>query len=208
MYRHGTNGGYLVWIQPDRPQPILYVRRKFAHGPKGRVRDMPREKETGELGCGHATARGRTPLGAFSRNVPVCIAGQCRPVAQHVSDPDSIGNAVQIDLWCCRHCGNALSAVTNARFAPLHGLLVGPVSHSTTPVPLHKPRARHERAIAKCRSRGLLPSAARRRVVALRLRFARRSSPASAPLCPLANHRPKQSSLTCLPYSSHQFSNW
>lgn len=108
-------------------------------------------------------------------------------MAQHVSDPDSIGNAVQIDLWCCRHCGNALSAVTNARFAPLHGLLVGPVSHSTTPVPLHKPRARHERAIAKCRSRGLLPSAARRRVVALRLRFARRSSPASAPLCPLAD---------------------
>jgi len=34
--------------------------------------------------------------------------------------------------------------VTNARFASLHGLPVGPVPLSTTPVPLLKPHARHE----------------------------------------------------------------
>ncbi len=39
-------------------------------------------------------------------------------------------------------------AVTNARFTPLHGLPVGPVPLSTTPVPLRKPRARHEWAFA------------------------------------------------------------
>jgi hypothetical protein len=38
-----------------------------------------------------------------------------------------------------------------------------PVSLSTTPVPLRKPRARHERASAKCRISGGLPSAARQR---------------------------------------------
>jgi len=37
------------------------------------------------------------------------------------------------------------AAVTNARFASLHGLTVGPFSLSTTPVSLRKPRARHER---------------------------------------------------------------
>ncbi len=36
-------------------------------------------------------------------------------------------------------------AVTNARFAPLHGLTVGPVPLSTMPAPLRKTRARHER---------------------------------------------------------------
>ena len=36
------------------------------------------------------------------------------------------------------------SAVTNARFASLHGLRVA-LSPSTTPVPLLKPRASHER---------------------------------------------------------------
>ena len=39
-------------------------------------------------------------------------------------------------------------AVTNARFAPLDGLPVVPVPLSTTPVLLHKPRARHEWAFA------------------------------------------------------------
>ena len=38
------------------------------------------------------------------------------------------------------------------------GLPVGPVSLSTTPVPLRKSRARHERASAKCRMSGGLPS--------------------------------------------------
>jgi len=35
-------------------------------------------------------------------------------------------------------------ALTNALYAPLHGLLVGPVPLSTTPVPLRSKRARHE----------------------------------------------------------------
>ena len=43
---------------------------------------------------------------------------------------------------------------TNARFAALHGLPVGPVSLSTPPAPLRKPRARHERASAMCRKSG------------------------------------------------------
>jgi len=43
-------------------------------------------------------------------------------------------------------------AVTNARFASLHGLPVVPVPLSTTPVPLLKPRVRHE--LAWCRAAG------------------------------------------------------
>ena len=69
-----------------------------------------------------------------------------------------------------------------------------PVAPSTTPVPLRKPRARHERAFAIGRMSGGLPSAARRRGVALRLRFARRFPPPSAPLSPLADRRPKPES--------------
>jgi hypothetical protein len=60
-------------------------------------------------------------------------------------------------------------AVTNARFAAFHGLPVCPVPSMG----------------------GGLPSAARRRDVPLRLRFARRFSPPSAPLSPLADRRPK-----------------
>lgn len=41
-------------------------------------------------------------------------------------------------------------AVTNARFASLHGLPFGPVPLSTSLVPLHK-LARHERAFARRR---------------------------------------------------------
>jgi len=37
------------------------------------------------------------------------------------------------------------NAVTNARFTPLHRLMVGPVSFTTTPVPFRKTRARHDR---------------------------------------------------------------
>ncbi len=55
--------------------------------------------------------------------------------------------------------------MTNARFAPLHGLPVVPVLLSTTPVALHKPRARHEQASAECLKNGGLPSAARRRAL-------------------------------------------
>ena len=55
-------------------------------------------------------------------------------------------------------------AVTNARFASLHGLPVGPFPLSTTPVPLRKPRARHELKPFVNRS-GALPSAARRRAL-------------------------------------------
>jgi hypothetical protein len=53
-------------------------------------------------------------------------------------------------------------AATNARFVSLHGLPVVPVPLSTTPVPLRKPRARHERQWIG-RISGGLPSAARRR---------------------------------------------
>jgi len=56
-------------------------------------------------------------------------------------------------------------AVTNARFASLHGLLVVPVPLSTTPAPLLKPRPRHERASATSHKSGGLPSAARRRAL-------------------------------------------
>ncbi len=45
-----------------------------------------------------------------------------------------------------RSCGTVLMPlVTNAHCASLHGLPVGPVPLSTTPVPLRKPRARRER---------------------------------------------------------------
>lgn len=82
-------------------------------------------------------------------------------------------------------------AVTNARFAPLDGLPVVPVPLSTTPVLLHKPRARHEWAFAgmpRVRQASVCGSAAG---VALRLHFAMRFIPPSAPLFPLADHRPK-----------------
>ena len=67
-------------------------------------------------------------------------------------------------------------AVTNARFAPLHRLSVGPVPLTTPPVPLLKPCARHERH-SRCAARA---ACFRQRLgggVSLRLRFARRSSP-------------------------------
>jgi hypothetical protein len=43
--------------------------------------------------------------------------------------------------------GDSPVAVTSAFFASLHELKVGPVSLSTTPLPLHKARARHERQL-------------------------------------------------------------
>ena len=69
-----------------------------------------------------------------------------------------------------------------------------PVPLSTTPVPLRKPRARHERASAMCRRSCGLPSAARRRA----LRSG--SVPLGAPLrllstFPLAARRPKPSQM-------------
>jgi hypothetical protein len=66
-------------------------------------------------------------------------------------------------------------AVTNARIAPLRFASRALVTSGI--------RIRHRI--------GGLPSAARRQDVALRLRSARRFSPLSTPLSPLADHRPK-----------------
>ncbi len=81
-------------------------------------------------------------------------------------------------------------AVTNAGFAALQGLPVAlfPLDDARSA----SQTARSSRvAFATCRSSGGLPSAARRRDVPLRLRFVMRFSPPSAPLSPLADHRPK-----------------
>ena len=53
--------------------------------------------------------------------------------------------------------------MTNARLAPLHGLPVVPVPHTTTPVPRHKPRARHERNSPHATHPPALPSGVWRR---------------------------------------------
>jgi hypothetical protein len=83
--------------------------------------------------------------------------------------------------------------VTNARFASLHGL-------SLALLPFEDARATPQiRALVTSgicfdRRRGKLPSAARRQAVALRLRFAKRSSPPAAPLSLLDDRRPKPKS--------------
>jgi hypothetical protein len=61
------------------------------------------------------------------------------------------------------------SPVTNAPFASLHRLIVGPVSLTTTPVPFRKKRARHERhrVVSKDRRASACGSPT---VVSLRLR--------------------------------------
>src|SRR5439155_16344062 len=60
-------------------------------------------------------------------------------------------------------------------------LAVGPVPLSTTPVPLRKSRARHERQ-SRGRKSGGLPSAARKRSFRSRCDAAIRFPPLSAPL--------------------------
>jgi len=88
------------------------------------------------------------------------------------------------------------SAVTNSRFccaSRATGRPFPPLDHArSTPQTARSSRAGIRRTPHK---RGGLPSAARRRDVALRLRFARRCSPPSAPLSPLTDHRPKQADL-------------
>jgi hypothetical protein len=66
-------------------------------------------------------------------------------------------------------------AVTNARFAPLHRLSVGPDPLTTAPVPLLKPCARHERH-SHCAARAACFRLRLGGGVALRLRFVRCSS--------------------------------
>ncbi len=83
-------------------------------------------------------------------------------------------------------------AVTNGRFAPLHGLPVGPVPLPTT---RSTPQTARSSRADICRNAA---SAAGFRLrlgggVSLRLRFARRFSPSFAPLSPLADRRPEQS---------------
>ncbi len=60
------------------------------------------------------------------------------PSMSELSEPESAGGTI-----CYPTTGGV--SVTNAPCASLYGLPVGPVSLSTTPVPLRKVRARHER---------------------------------------------------------------
>jgi len=79
------------------------------------------------------------------------------------------------------------SAVTDAPFAPLHGLPVGPVSLSTTPVPLRKTRARHERHPFKHRmSDGFRLRLGARRCTSASLRY-----PLLSAFAPLPASRPQ-----------------
>jgi hypothetical protein len=79
-------------------------------------------------------------------------------------------------------------AVTSAIFASLHRLGGRPISPATTPVPLRKNRARHERQWdwPQQRRASVCGSAA-----ALRYGSVPAVSPLSAPLFPLADRRPK-----------------
>jgi hypothetical protein len=83
------------------------------------------------------------------------------------------------------------SAVTNAHFASLHGLPRHAVPSRRLPFRSANRALVTSGHSAGCRRCGRRPSAARRRDVPLRLRFARRYSPSFAPLSPLADHRPK-----------------
>ena len=82
------------------------------------------------------------------------------------------------------------SAVTNTRFARSTGFRSA-LSPSRPRPFLCANRVLVTICILLDRMSGVLPSAARRRGVALRLRSARRSSPLSAPLSPPADRRPK-----------------
>jgi hypothetical protein len=77
-------------------------------------------------------------------------------------------------------------AVTNARFVSQPGLPVAPASPAPTPVPLHKPRARHELAFSLPNSR-CASTCGTATVVPLRLR----PTYACAPLSRSPNRRPK-----------------
>jgi hypothetical protein len=89
------------------------------------------------------------------------------------------------------------SAVTNARFASFHGLPVGPHPLSTTPVPLRKSRARHERHSSRESHQRRASVCGSAPGVALWLRFAMRSSPSSAPLPCSPNRRPEPNRHNC-----------
>jgi len=77
-------------------------------------------------------------------------------------------------------------AVTNARFVSQHGLPVAPASPAPTPVPLHKPSARHELAFSLPNSRRA-SACGTATVVPLRLR----PTYACASLSRSPNRRPK-----------------
>ena len=96
-----------------------------------------------------------------------------------------------------------LSALTNARFAPLHRLEVGPLALPTPRIPLRK---------SVRSSRAALPSAAGAAGFRLRLGGGRCASAAirqallsaSAPLSPLADHRPKPGAISFVPSGALQ----
>ena len=142
---------------PGAHQERIFPSRGSPTFPTGKARNFHLQQAQGR-----GSPRPKSPS-TFARKPALqrCL----RPVATERDDPDE-------------HPATRLypPAVTNARFATLHGLPVGPVPLSTTPVPLLKPCARHERH-SHCAATA---AGFRLRLgggVALRLRFARRSSP-------------------------------
>jgi len=83
-------------------------------------------------------------------NAKRIVAIQCKP------NPTAFNQHRDLEATFCGLKRKAFTldqqslAVTTARFASLHGLPVVPYAFSTTPVPLRKPRARHE--LAWCRA--------------------------------------------------------
>ena len=117
------------------------------------------------------------PRTTIIENAKRIVAIQCKP------NPTAFNQHRDLEATFCGLKRKAFTldqqslAVTNARFASLHGLPVVPYAFSTTPIPLRKSARSSRACMVQGRKSGGLPSAARRRDVALRLRFAMRCSP-------------------------------
>ena len=85
------------------------------------------------------------PRTTIIANAKRIVAIECKP------NPTAFNQHLDFEATFCGLQRKAFTldqqslAVTNARFASLHGLPVVPYAFSTTPVPLRKSRARHER---------------------------------------------------------------